>query len=96
MGLELGTIGGCGAGALPLVWDMGVEGENAAVYARTSGPTSSEEKRCRFDRLYQCICDGLDALFREVGLTVAARFDATGILVGAPITGNERVTYAVR
>jgi hypothetical protein len=31
-----------------------------------------EEKRCTLDRLYQHICDGLDALFRAVGLKVAA------------------------
>jgi hypothetical protein len=31
-----------------------------------------EEKRCILDRLYQRICDDLDALFRAVGLRVAA------------------------
>lgn len=31
-----------------------------------------EEKRCTLDRLYQHICDGLDALFQAVGLRVAA------------------------
>ena len=32
----------------------------------------AEEKRCQLDRLYQRICDDLDALLREVGLKVAA------------------------
>jgi hypothetical protein len=31
-----------------------------------------DEKRCTLDRLYQNICDGLDALLRAVGLKVAA------------------------
>jgi DNA-binding transcriptional ArsR family regulator len=31
-----------------------------------------EEKRCQLARLYQRICDNLDALPREVGLKVAA------------------------
>jgi hypothetical protein len=31
-----------------------------------------EEKRCTLDRLYQNICDGLDALLRAVGLKIAA------------------------
>jgi hypothetical protein len=31
-----------------------------------------EEKRCRLDRLYQHICDGLDALLQAVGLQIAA------------------------
>jgi hypothetical protein len=31
-----------------------------------------EEKRCTLDRLYQDICDGLDALLRAVGLKIAA------------------------
>jgi len=30
------------------------------------------EKRCALDRLYQCICDDLDALLRAVGLKIAA------------------------
>ena len=38
----------------------------------------AEEKRCQLDRLYQRITDDLDALVREVGLKIAARFDATG------------------
>jgi len=32
----------------------------------------AEEKRCELDRLYQHICDDLDALLRAVGLRVAA------------------------
>ena len=32
----------------------------------------AEEKRCELDRLYQHICDDLDALLRAVGLKVAA------------------------
>jgi len=32
----------------------------------------AEEKRCTLDRLYQHVCDGLDALFRAVGLKIAA------------------------
>ena len=32
----------------------------------------AEEKRCALDRLYQRICDDLDALVRAVGLKVAA------------------------
>ena len=32
----------------------------------------TEEKRCTLDRLYQQICDGLDALFEAVGLKIAA------------------------
>jgi len=32
----------------------------------------AEEKRCQLDRLYQRICDNLDALLREVGLKIAA------------------------
>jgi len=31
-----------------------------------------DEKRCQLDRLYQHICDSLDALLREVGLKIAA------------------------
>jgi hypothetical protein len=31
-----------------------------------------EEKRCTLDRLYQHICDGLDAILRVVGLKIAA------------------------
>jgi hypothetical protein len=31
-----------------------------------------KKKRCTLDRLYQHICDGLDALFRAVGLRIAA------------------------
>ena len=31
-----------------------------------------DEKRCQLDRLYQRICDSLDALLREVGLKIAA------------------------
>ena len=31
-----------------------------------------EEKRCTLDRLYQHICDGLDALLQAVGLKIAA------------------------
>jgi len=34
--------------------------------------SQAEEKRCELDRLYQRICDGLDALLRAVGLRVAA------------------------
>ena len=32
----------------------------------------SEEKRCALDRLYQKVSDDLEALFRAVGLKVAA------------------------
>ena len=32
----------------------------------------AEEKRCALDRLYQRVCDDLDALFRAIGLKVAA------------------------
>ena len=32
----------------------------------------AEEKRCQLDRLYQHICDGLDALLRAVGIKTAA------------------------
>ena len=32
----------------------------------------AEEKRCQLDRLYQRICDNLDALLRAVGLKIAA------------------------
>jgi hypothetical protein len=32
----------------------------------------AEEKRCEPDRLYQRICDDLDALLRAVGLKIAA------------------------
>jgi len=32
----------------------------------------AEEKRCELDRLYQRICDDLDALLRAVGLRTAA------------------------
>ena len=32
----------------------------------------ADEKRCQLDRLYQRICDNLDALLREVGLKIAA------------------------
>ncbi len=32
----------------------------------------AEEKRCELDRLYQRVCDDLDALLRAVGLKVAA------------------------
>jgi hypothetical protein len=32
----------------------------------------TEEKRCTLDRLYQQICDGLDALLQAVGLKIAA------------------------
>jgi hypothetical protein len=32
----------------------------------------SEEKRCELDRLYQRVCDDLDALLRAVGLKIAA------------------------
>ena len=32
----------------------------------------AEEKRCQLDRLYQTICDNLDALLRAVGLKIAA------------------------
>ena len=32
----------------------------------------AEEKRCTLDRLYQHVCDDLDALLRAVGLKVAA------------------------
>jgi hypothetical protein len=32
----------------------------------------SEEKRCELDRLYQRICDDLEALLRAVGLKAAA------------------------
>jgi hypothetical protein len=32
----------------------------------------AEGKRCELDRLYQRVCDDLDALFRAVGLKVAA------------------------
>ena len=32
----------------------------------------ADEKRCQLDRLYQRICDGLDAILREVGLKIAA------------------------
>ena len=32
----------------------------------------TKEKRCTLDRLYQQICDGLDALFEAVGLKIAA------------------------
>ena len=32
----------------------------------------AEEKRCQLDRLYQRICDNLDALLRAVGLKAAA------------------------
>ena len=32
----------------------------------------AQEKRCQLDRLYQRICDNLDALLRAVGLEVAA------------------------
>jgi len=32
----------------------------------------SEDRRCALDRLYQRICDGLDALLKAVGLNVAA------------------------
>ena len=32
----------------------------------------AEQKRCELDRLYQHICDGLDALLRAVGLRIAA------------------------
>ncbi|MEI9975676.1 MAG: hypothetical protein WDO73_28605 [Ignavibacteriota bacterium] len=32
----------------------------------------AEEKRCQLDRLYQRICDNLDAILREVGLKIAA------------------------
>jgi hypothetical protein len=31
-----------------------------------------EEKRCALDRLYQHVCDDLDALLRAVGLRIAA------------------------
>ena len=31
-----------------------------------------EEKRCELDRLYQRVCDDMDALFRAVGLKLAA------------------------
>ena len=34
--------------------------------------TLQEEKRCALDRLYQHICDDLDALLRAIGLKVAA------------------------
>jgi len=33
---------------------------------------SAEEKRCTLDRLYQHVCDDLDALLRAVGLKIAA------------------------
>ena len=32
----------------------------------------AEDKRCELDRLYQRVCDDLDALLRAVGLKVAA------------------------
>ena len=32
----------------------------------------AEEKRCTLDRLYQHVCDDLDALLRAVGLKIAA------------------------
>jgi hypothetical protein len=32
----------------------------------------TKEKRSTLDRLYQHICDGLDALFEAVGLKIAA------------------------
>ena len=32
----------------------------------------SDEKRCQLDRLYQRVCDSLDARLREVGLKVPA------------------------
>jgi hypothetical protein len=32
----------------------------------------ADEKRCQLDRLYQRICDSLDAVLREVGLKIAA------------------------
>ncbi|MCC6363512.1 MAG: hypothetical protein IT165_08295 [Bryobacterales bacterium] len=32
----------------------------------------AEQKRCELDRLYQRVSDDLDALFRAVGLNVAA------------------------
>ena len=32
----------------------------------------ADEKRCQLDRLYQRICDSLDALLREVGLRITA------------------------
>jgi hypothetical protein len=32
----------------------------------------TEAKRCELDRLYQCVSDDLDALFRAVGLNIAA------------------------
>jgi Lon protease-like protein len=32
----------------------------------------AEQKRCQLDRLYQRICDNLDALLREVGFKIAA------------------------
>ena len=32
----------------------------------------AEEKRCELDRLYQRICDNLDALLGAVGLKIAA------------------------
>ena len=32
----------------------------------------AEEKRCQLDRLYQRICDNLDALLQEAGLKIAA------------------------
>jgi len=32
----------------------------------------AEEKRCELDRLYQRVCDDLDALLRAVGLKIAA------------------------
>lgn len=37
-----------------------------------SDRTLADEKRCQLDRLYQRICDSLDALLREVGLKIAA------------------------
>ena len=32
----------------------------------------AEDKRCELDRLYQRVCDDLEALLRAVGLRVAA------------------------
>ena len=34
--------------------------------------TLAEEKRCQLDRLYQRVCDNLDALLCAVGLKIAA------------------------
>ncbi len=49
----------------------------------------ADEKRCQLDRLYQRICDSLDAVLREVGLKIAD--DSTQReqnSCGAPMTGT--------